>query len=249
MRIRSRCASSSLPCAFELGEPLCELGLDALDRLDQPLLVGDVVRRREQRERVELLDDLAGERVDADDALDLVAEELDADRVLLVRGEHLDRVAAHPELVAGEAEVVALVLQLDEPAQDVALVAFVARAEHQQLLAVHLRRAEAVDRRHRRDDDHVAPGEQRARGRVAQPVDLVVDRAVLLDVRVGGREVGLGLVVVVVADEVLDPVLREQLPELGRELRGQRLVRREHQRGPLGLGDHVRDREALARNR
>ena len=115
----------------------------------------------------------------------------------------------------------------------VALVALVARAQHQQLLAVLLGRTESVDRRHRRDDDHVAPGEQRARGRVAQPVDLVVDRAVLLDVRVGRREVRLGLVVVVVADEVLDPVLREHLPELGRELRGERLVRREHERGAL----------------
>ena len=71
----------------------------------------DVVRRREQHEPVELLDDLAGERVDRDDALDLVAEELDADRPLLVRREHLDRVAPHPELVAGERDVVALVLR------------------------------------------------------------------------------------------------------------------------------------------
>ena len=92
----------------------------------EPLLVGDVVRRGEQRERVELLDDLAGERVDRADALDLVAEELDADRPLLVRREHLDRVAPHAELVAGEREVVALVLQLDEPAQDRALVALLA---------------------------------------------------------------------------------------------------------------------------
>ena len=40
--------------------------------------------------------------------------------------EHLDGVAPHPELVAREAEVVALVLQLDEAAQDLALVALVA---------------------------------------------------------------------------------------------------------------------------
>ena len=53
-----------LAFALELGEPLDQLGLDALDRLLEPLLVGDVVRRGEQRERVELLDDLAGERVD-----------------------------------------------------------------------------------------------------------------------------------------------------------------------------------------
>ena len=90
---------------------------------------------------------------------------------------------------------------------------------------------------------------ERARRRVAQPVDLVVDRAVLLDVRVGRRQVRLGLVVVVVGDEVLDPVLREQLPELGRELRGEALVGRHHQRRPVGLGDHVGDRERLPRAR
>ena len=117
-----------LALALELGEPLGELGLDAGDRLLQPLLVGGVVRRGEQRERVELLDDLAGERVDRAHALDLVAEELDAHRPLLVGREHLDRVAAHPELVAGEREVVALVLQLDEPAQDRALLALLALA-------------------------------------------------------------------------------------------------------------------------
>ena len=137
--------------------------------------------------------------------------------------------------------------ELDEPAQDRALVALLAHVEHQELLGVHLGRAESVDRRHRRHDDHVAAGEQRARGRVAQPVDLVVDRAVLLDVRVGRRDVRLGLVVVVVGDEVLDPVLREELPELGGQLRGERLVGRHHQRGPLRLRDHVGDREALPR--
>ena len=36
--------------------------------------------------------------------------------------------------------------------------------------------------------------------------------AVLLDVGVGARDVGLGLVVVVVADEVLDRVVGEEAP-------------------------------------
>ena len=40
-----------------------------------------------------------------------------------------------------------------------------------------------------------------------QPVDVVVPRRVLLDVEVGLRDVRLGLVVVVVRDEVLDRVV------------------------------------------
>ena len=121
----------------------------------------------------------------------------------------------------------------------------------QQLVAVHLladpepdhpvdvllRRAQAVDARHRRHDDDVAPGQQRAGGRVPQPVDLVVDRRVLLDVGVGLRDVGLGLVVVVVGDEVLDRVVGEQLAELVGQLGGQGLVGRHDQRRPLDLLD------------
>jgi hypothetical protein len=59
---------------------------------------------------------------------------------------------------------------------------------------------------------------------VPQPLDLVVDRGVLLDVGVGGGDVGLGLVVVVVADEVLDGVVGEELPELVGQLGGEGLV-------------------------
>src|SRR5439155_17451536 len=60
------------------------------------------------------------------------------------------------------------------------------------------------------------------------------------------REVGLGLVVVVVGDEVLDAVLGEELPELVGELRRERLVRGDHQGGPLHPLDRPGDRRALA---
>jgi hypothetical protein len=53
---------------------------------------------------------------------------------------------------------------------------------------------------------------------VSQPLDLVVDRRVLLDIGVGRRDVGLGLVVVVIADEVLDRVVRKEPLELVAEL-------------------------------
>ena len=55
VRIRSRWASSSLPL-LEVGQPLLELGLDALDAPAHALLAGDVVRGREDDELVDLTD-------------------------------------------------------------------------------------------------------------------------------------------------------------------------------------------------
>jgi hypothetical protein len=58
------------------------------------------------------------------------------------------------------------------------------------------------------DDDAIAALEEALGGGEAQLVQLVVDGGVLFDVDVAGGDVGLGLVVVVVADEVLDGVRR-----------------------------------------
>ena len=111
---------------------------------------------------------------------------------------------------------------------------------------VFLRGAQTVDRRDGRDHHDVAPGEQAHRRRVPQPLDLLVDRRVLLDVGVGLRDVGLGLVVVVVADEIFDRVVRHQVTELLGQLGGQGLVGREDQRRTLQPLDQPRRRRALA---
>ena len=232
---------------LELLQPHLQFGLDLAHRHRHALVAGDVVGGREHVRPLHLAQLLAGERVDGGDAVDRVAEHLDAQHRLLVGRVDLDRVAAHPEVAPAERHVVAVVLHVDEPAQDVAHVVVDADVEVEQVAAVLLGVAHAVDARHRRHDDDVAPGEQRRRGRVAQPVDLVVDRGVLLDVGVARRDVRLGLVVVVVADEVLDPVVREELAHLLGELRGERLVRRQDQRGSLRLLDRPGDGGRLAR--
>ena len=83
------------------------------------------------------------------------------------------------------------------------------------------------------------------RRRVPELVDLVVDRRVLLDVGVRRWDIGFGLVVVVVRDEILDRVVREELLELVVELRGEGLVRRHHERRTIQSLDHAGDREGL----
>ena len=186
---------------------------------------------------------LAGQGVDLPDALQLVAEEAQAPGAVLVVGrEDLDHVAAHPEGAAVQVGVVAAVLQLDQLLQQIAYVHRVAGVQLDDHLRVGLDRADAVDAGHRGDDDDVVALQQGPRRGVAHAVDLLVHRGVLLDEGVGARHVGLGLVVVVVGDEVLDGVLGEEALHLAVELGGQGLVGSEHQgralqpRNDLGHG-------------
>ena len=236
-----------LALPLELGEPLVQLFLDRDDGGLHALLARRVVRGREDREVDDVVgDDLARDGVEPRDLLDRVAPPLDAVAGLLVRREHLERVALHAERAARPAHVVARVLDVDEPLHRELERDVGALVRPQDLPLVLLGRSEPVDARDARHDQHVAPPEERGGRRVPEPLDLVVDRAVLLDVRVGRRDVRLGLVVVVVAHEVLDRVVGEHLAELVRELGGERLVRRDHQGRSLHLLDHVRDRERLA---
>ena len=163
-------------------------------------------------------------------------------------GEHFDRVAAHAEEAAREvAGLHALVLQRDEILDELALVDLVAELQGKGHRGIGLDRADAVDAGDGGDDDDVVALEQRPRRRVAHAVDLLVDVGFLLDIGVGARDVGLGLVIVVVGDEILDRVVGEEALELAIELRGQRLVGREDQRRALGRLDHLGHGEGLAR--
>ena len=208
------------------------------------------MRFRIDRRARRALRDLARQRIEVADLLDLVVEQLDAHGVLLrLGGKDVDDVAAHAIGAAREIERIARVLQLRQAAQQVALVQRRAAREMQHHAVVRLGIAEAVDRRHRRDDHDVAALEHGFRRRQPHLLDVAVDRGVLLDVRVARGHVGFGLVVVVVRNEVLDGVLREELAHLAVELRRERLVVREDQRRPLHGADHARHCVRLARSR
>ena len=73
-------------------------------------------------------------------------------------------------------------------------------------------------------------------------LDMLIDRRVFLYVGIGRRHVGLGLIVVVVRDEVFHGVVREEFLEFAVQLGRQGFVRRHDQRWTLQPLDHIGDR-------
>ncbi len=235
-----------LALAFELSLPLRQL---RLDRLDGP--ASALARRHEvglgvDGNPVVPPQGAGGQRVEDDELVHLVAEQADTDGLFLVGRVHLDDVAPHPERPPSELDVVPLVLDLDQLPENLIAVDALSHLERQHHPVVGLRRPQAVDAGHAGDNHDVPTFEQGARGREAHAIDLVVDRRFLLDVGVAGGDVGLGLVVVVVADEVLDRVVGKEAAEFLIQLRGQGLVVHHDQRGPVRRRDDVRHREGLA---
>jgi hypothetical protein len=218
-----------LALALELGEPLGKFFLDGGDRVRHPLGTGHIVGGREDAQRVDLADHVAGQRMQVVQRLDLVTEVFDADGQFLVGRDDLDGVAPHPKRATSERQVVAGVLHVDQQPEQTVAGYLAADLQLDGAVEVGLRCAQAVDARHRRHHYDIASRQQRRGRGVPQPLHIVVDRAVLFDVRIGLRDVRLGLVIVVIRDEVLDGVVRQHLSKFVGQLGGQRLVRRHHQ--------------------
>ena len=185
--------------------------------------------------------------VELDDPVDLVPEKLHPDGEVTHIGKvDVHRVAVDPELVADKIDVVALILQRHQPLAQLIPLHFHAGAEADDHAAVVDGVAQRIDAGHRRHNDDVPPLGQSRRRRMAQPVDLVVDGAVLFNIGIGAGDVGLRLVVVVVADKVLHRIVGEKRAELGAQLGCQRFVVGQHQRGPVAPGDDVGHGKSLA---
>ena len=232
----------------ELLQPDLQLLLDQLHRLGKGGLRRDVMAVGVELDLGKIDHALAGEGIELPDRFDLVAEERELPGPVFHMGrEDLQGIAADAEGAALEIGVVALVMQLDQPAQQLLAVDLLSDGEGLGHGRIGLGRADAIDAGDRGDDDHVAPLEQRPGGRMAHAVDLLVDRAFLLDIGVGPRHIGLGLVVVVIGDEILHRVLGKEALHLAIELGGQRLVRRQDQGRALQMLDDMGHGEGLAR--
>ena len=178
VRCSRRCASSSLPSRVNSASRSFRSRFDLLDRLMKRRLRRDVVAVGIDLDGVERDRLFAGQRIDLVDRLELVAEQRETPGAVLVMRREKSRpcrraretcrarswcrcacIAARPAWRAG--------------ACDRRFAPLFQRHRH---LGIGLDRTDAVDARHRRDDDHVAPLDDRARRRVAHAVDLLVDR-------------------------------------------------------------------------
>ena len=188
-----------------------------------------------------------GQGVKLQDAVDLIPEKLHPDGKLIVVGKvDIHRVPFYAELVADKVHIVALILQFDQLCAQLVALHLHTGAQADDHTAVVDGVAQRVNAGHACHNNDVAPLRKRRRCRMAQTVDLVIDGAVLFYIGIGGRDVGFGLVVVVVAYKIFHRVLGEKAAHLGADLACQRFVRLQDQGRAVAPGNDICHRKRLA---
>ena len=185
-------------------------------------------------------------RIDLRDALDRVAPHLDPDALLLVRGQDLDHVAPHPEGAAHKVQIVPRILDLHESGEDLPPGDILPFAQREHEFAVPHRIPESVDRGHGGDDNHIPPFHEGGRRAEPQSIYVFIDGCIFLYESIRRGNIGLGLIIVVVGDEILDSIAGKELPQFSIQLSGERLVVAHDERRAIDLGNHRGQRHRLS---
>ena len=115
--LRDALGLDQLAVFLEVFYALVEFFLQILDGFLQFFLGRDVVARRENSNMTQFTERNTGQRVNTADAVHLITEKLDTDNILIrVYRPDFHRVAAHAEAVALERNVVALILNRNQAA-------------------------------------------------------------------------------------------------------------------------------------
>ena len=190
---------------------------------------------------------VTGEGVDAFDAVDFGAEEFEADGVVFgIGGEDVEGVAADAEAAGCGFVVISFVLDFNQFLKSGIAIDGVADVGEKNHLFVVFGGAEAVDAGDGGDDDDVFAVEQSVGGGEAEALDLGVDGGVFFDEGIGLGDVGFGLVVVVVGDEVFNGIVWEEGFQLGVELGRECFVVAEDECGAAVARDGVGHCEGFA---
>ena len=145
-----------LTFAHQLIKPNAQLFFDALNGLVHRWFWRHVMAVGIDADLFKRAGFFARQRIKLGDRLQLFAEKRQLPGpVLEVRGKNLERIATHPEGSALKGVIVAPVLLRNQIGNNLALVIDAARLQILRHCAVGFDRADTIDARHRRHDDHV----------------------------------------------------------------------------------------------
>ena len=179
------------------------------------LFRGNIVAGGINRHMVHIPLNQPGHGVDLADAVDFISEKLHPNGPAgPIGGVNLQGVPPDPEFIPGKVNIVALIANFRQLFQYLIhrpLLTHPQRNDHALVVNGIAQTVQAADGGH---NDHIPPLKQRGGCGVAQPVDLLIDGGILFNIGVRMGNVCLGLIVVVVGNEIFHNIVWKKLPEL-----------------------------------
>lgn len=145
---------------LELGDAQAQLLANGEHGRIDFLLRGRELLAREDVDGLQRLEGVARQRIEPREALQFLAEELDAQSVFGVGRVQFHDIATHTELAPSEVVVIARVLEIHQPGEQLLPAERLPEAQRNDHALVIAPVADTVDARHRSHHEHIAPRQQ-----------------------------------------------------------------------------------------
>ena len=106
--------------------------------------------------------------------------------------------------------IIAVILDLDQLFYHIIPVFFHTRPQGNDHVLIINGTSKTIDTGNRSHDHHIPALRKSSSGRMTQLVDLVVNRRVLFNVGISGRNIGFRLIIIVVGNKIFYSVFREK---------------------------------------
>ena len=190
---------------------------------------------------------LGRERIDDFDVFYLIKAKFDA--VCPVAGcwENINRVATDAKIATFEGDVVAVILNFGERADELIHVAHFALCDAHRHGLIIVWRTDAINTRDRCDNQGVTAREQCLSCAVAEAVNLFIDSTVFFNVCVRTGNVGFRLIVIKIRNKIMHFIFREKLAKLRIKLSGKSFVVGKNEGWAIVFLNNIRHCEGFAR--
>ena len=187
------------------------------------------------------LQNMTGQVVHSSYGLKCVAEKFYADTAAGIGGDQVDYVSSNPEITPCQGNVIPSVLHShklhEKQVTGYGITGLQTKTRVYEIHGI----TQTVQTAHRSNHDYILPAQKACGGPQTKSVQFLVKACVLFDEHVPGRKICFRLVVIVVADEILNSIFRKESGQLAEQLGGQGLVVTDHkdrQVHPLDDGCH-----------
>ena len=196
---------------IQVFQPFFQFNLYVLHRAFQILARSYIVRRRKNCHMRALRQHFTGQHVNFQYAVYLVVKHFYAHGFFVITGRNnFNNITTYAECTALKSNIVAVILNFHQLAQNSLTVNNLPRPQRKHHIVVFLRCAQAINARHTGNNNYITAFKQRAGGRVAQFINLVVNGSVLFNISIALRNIGFRLIIIVVRYKIFNRVIREE---------------------------------------
>ena len=193
-------------------------------------------------------DDFACQHIYFCNAIDFIPEKFHTNGML--RGadrENFDHIPTDTKRTSFKIQIIAVILHFHQSAQDFIPVLLHAGAQGKHHAVVFLRVTQAINTRNAGNNNNILSLHQRRRGGMAQLINFIIDRGILFDIGIRTWYIRFGLIIIIIADEILHRIFGEELLQLVIKLCRKGFIMRNDQSRLLDFLNDICHREGFAR--